>query len=125
MAKKEISNHPCSRSDKIDSMDNDIKTLKKVVLEGNGSESLVIMVSEVRESQNHITNTYGQISEDISDIRTSLGGLFKFRTSVEASERTERRVSEKYIARYRWSTWVLSATIVGLLSALIMLMTMT
>ena len=102
-----MSEYKCTKEDKIDSMERDLMTLKRVVLEGNGSDSLVVMARETRDSQK-------QMSDNMWQLNSNVEGLMKFQTVVETSRLTKRDIMERSVIQKRWVITSLIALVLGL-----------
>ena len=99
---------PCSQEQKIRDMSREIVELNKTVFKGNGKDSILVMVTQTRDSQ-RIAST------DIAILKDNVEQLIKFQNRSEASEDVKRMIRNNR----RWVIGTTVAAVVSIICALI------
>ena len=87
--------HICDKAGKIDSMEADLKTLKRVVLEGNGQKGLVQLITELNDQMKPINDSVIMMSSNVTT-------LMDFQNKLETSRDLKNEARLKRINRNRW-----------------------
>jgi len=99
---------PCSQTQKITDMDASIKKLDKVVFLGNGKDSILVMVTQTRDSAKIA-------ADDIAILKDNVGALIQFQNKSEAADEVKKMIR----ANRRWVVGMSVAAAISIICALI------
>ena len=102
----------CTKAGEIEAIKRDLRTLNKVVMEGNGTKSLVVLTTETRDYQK-------SQSADMKLLNTNVSALMTFQTIVETEKQTKRDLLERKLVKRRWVIPMLVSAILGLSAVLV------
>ena len=77
--------HRCSKAKEIDAMAKAIAKLNKVVLDGNGGDSLQFMAKQTRD-------LHQQTNRKVDEMKVCVRALIKFQTKTEVEKKMEERI---------------------------------
>ena len=104
----------CTKQDKIDQLESDMKTLKRVVLEGNGGDSLQFIARETRDNQKTMSDQIWKISSNVE-------GLIKFQNRVETERDLKLRQRDKRLGRNSWLIPTIISGIVAIVTTILVI----
>ena len=113
--------HICLRSEEfgkltsdVDGLKDDVETLNKIVMEGNGHEALQVSVPKLAQA---VDNLNRNLTPAVNDLRTGVSGLLQFEKEQEGYHKGKRVESN----RQRWLIGLLVMVLLGLLTTLIIM----
>jgi len=111
-----MAEHTCNKEDKLDSMEKDIGSLKRVVLPSNGNKGLVGLHNETQQALKHLTGEVELTSSNVSQ-------LIKFQNQVETARSIKEDMRDRRRLRTRWVVGITITVLLGTGSILAIILT--